>query len=61
MPENRKYTQAEIDYVLSRASAGWKPDLIAKCFKLDHPFWANKHFTSKQVAYIKGAHKPPPL
>lgn len=62
MPETRKYTKIEIDWVLARIAAGWKSDIIAKAFKKEYPFWKGqgKNFTRKQVSYIKGAHKRAP-
>ncbi|ROV93424.1 hypothetical protein VMCG_08381 [Cytospora schulzeri] len=58
--ENRKYNQGEIDYVLSRAQAGWDNETIAKTFKLDHAeYWGEREFNKKQVAYIRSNYKVP--
>lgn len=58
--ENRKYNQSEIDYVLSRAQAGWDNDTIAKAFKRDHAqYWGEREFNKKQVAYIRSNYKVP--
>ncbi|KUI58668.1 hypothetical protein VP1G_05977 [Cytospora mali] len=58
--ENRKYNEDEINYVISRAQAGWDNDTIAKAFKRDFAqYWGGREFTKKQVAYIRVSYKVP--
>lgn len=59
MVENRKYNRDEIDYVLARVLAGWKPEVIARAFRLDHEYWRDREFTRKQVMYLKNTYKVP--